>query len=140
VGRLFETIRQLVADGRYVIGQHAAERLDERGVLEWQVVDGIEEGLLLAERPDALPNPAVEVYQSLADGTDVKTTLNPSVQDAAEAALAEATRSVSDQTRHLVEPTVAYFFRNAWRRALDEDFVLHVGRPPPPWAWLPARS
>jgi hypothetical protein len=72
VGRLFETIRQLVADGRYVIGQHAAERLDERGVLEWQVVDGIEEGLLLAERPDALPNPAVEVYQSLADGTDVK--------------------------------------------------------------------
>lgn len=42
------------------------------------------------------------------------------------AALAEATRSVSDQMRHLVEPTVAYFFRNAWRRALDEDFVLHV--------------
>ena len=72
MGRLFETIRALVADGRYVVGQHAAERLDERGVLEWQAVDGIEDGLLIAERPDALPNPAVEVRQSLADGTGVK--------------------------------------------------------------------
>jgi adenylate cyclase len=42
------------------------------------------------------------------------------------AALSEATRGVSDQMRHLVDPTVTYFFRNAWRRALDEDFVLHV--------------
>lgn len=42
------------------------------------------------------------------------------------AALAEATRAVSDQIRHLVEPTVMYFFQNALRRALDEDFVLHV--------------
>jgi len=72
VGRLFETIRALVADGKYVVGQHAVERLEERGVLEWQVVDGIEDGSLIAERPDALPNPAVEVRQSLADGTDVK--------------------------------------------------------------------
>jgi hypothetical protein len=72
VGRLFETIRALVAGGKYVVGQHAAERLDERGVLEWQVVDGIEDGLLIAERPDDLPNPAVEVRQSLADGTEVK--------------------------------------------------------------------
>jgi hypothetical protein len=34
VPQLFETIRSLVAGGRYVVGQHAAERLDERGVLE----------------------------------------------------------------------------------------------------------
>jgi hypothetical protein len=72
VTTLFETIRRLVATGRYVIGQHASERLDERGILEWQVVDGIESGRLLSERPDALPNPAVEVEEILADGSRVK--------------------------------------------------------------------
>jgi class 3 adenylate cyclase/YHS domain-containing protein len=41
-------------------------------------------------------------------------------------ALAEATRGVGDQVRHLVEPTISYFFRNAWRRAFDDDFVVHV--------------
>src|SRR5690348_14315185 len=71
-GRLFETIRQLVLAGRYVVGQHASERLDERGVLEWQVVDGIERSALLTEHPDALPNPAIEARQALADGTEVK--------------------------------------------------------------------
>ena len=81
MGRLFETIRGLVARGQYVVGQHAAERLDERGVLEWQVVDGIGEGSLIAERPDAQPNPAVEVRQSLADGTDVKAVWSHLVSD-----------------------------------------------------------
>jgi hypothetical protein len=72
VATLFETIRELVGAGRYVVGQHAAERLDERGVLEWQIVDGIESGRQLSERPDDLPNPAVEVEEVLADGTEVK--------------------------------------------------------------------
>ncbi len=72
MSRLFQTIRDLVLAGRYVVGQHAAERLDERGVLEWQVVDGIEQGVLLSENPERLPNPTVEVRQSLADGTEVK--------------------------------------------------------------------
>ncbi|MDB5320787.1 MAG: hypothetical protein JWN40_2418 [Phycisphaerales bacterium] len=69
---LFDTIRELVAADRYIVGQHAAERLDERGILEWQVVDGLESGRLLRERPDDLPNPLVEVAQVLADGTDIK--------------------------------------------------------------------
>jgi hypothetical protein len=70
--RLFDTIRSLVLRHRYVIGEHATERLDERGILEWQVVDGIESGQLIVERPDARPNPAVEVHQVLADGTPIK--------------------------------------------------------------------
>jgi hypothetical protein len=28
MGRLFETIRRLVADEKYVVGEHAAERLE----------------------------------------------------------------------------------------------------------------
>jgi hypothetical protein len=53
-------------------GQHAAERLDERGILEWQVVDGVEHGECLAEHRDASPYPTVEVRQLLADGTPIK--------------------------------------------------------------------
>ena len=69
---LFDTIRALVLARRYVVGEHAVERLQERGLLEWQVVDGIERGQLIAQRPSALPNPLVEVRQTLADGTEVK--------------------------------------------------------------------
>lgn len=72
MGRLFETIRHLVLSERYVVGQHASERLEERGILEWQVIAGFDEGEWIAERPDARPNPAVEVRVTLADGTPVK--------------------------------------------------------------------
>jgi hypothetical protein len=72
MGALFDTIRQRVMNGRYIIGQHAIERLDERGILEWQVVDGIEHGRLLLERPADLPNPAIEALQILADGAEIK--------------------------------------------------------------------
>ena len=72
MGHVFHTIRQLVTEGKYVVGLHASERLEERGIMEWQVVAGLEDGELMAERPDATPNPAVEVRESLPDGTDVK--------------------------------------------------------------------
>jgi hypothetical protein len=55
-----------------VIGQHASERLDERGIMEWQVVAGLADGELIVERPGATPNPAVEVRQFLTDGTAFK--------------------------------------------------------------------
>lgn len=71
MGQLFDLIRTLVLSGRYVAGEHAVERLEERDILEWQIVDGIEWGKLLAERPGELPNPSVEVQQLLADGTVV---------------------------------------------------------------------
>jgi hypothetical protein len=48
------------------------ERLEERGILEWQAVAGLDEGRLLAELLDAAPNPAVEVRESLPDGTEFK--------------------------------------------------------------------
>ena len=70
--QLFETIRQLVEEEKYVIGQHASERMDERGILEWQAVAGLEDGDLIIERPDATPNPAIEVLETLPDGTEFK--------------------------------------------------------------------
>jgi hypothetical protein len=47
MAQLFDTIRQLVAEEKYLIGQHASERLDERGIMEWQAVVGLEEGELI---------------------------------------------------------------------------------------------
>lgn len=70
--QLFDVIQQLVAEERYIVGQHASERLEERNIMEWQVVAGIEDGELIAERPDAMPNPAIEVRESLPDGTEYK--------------------------------------------------------------------
>jgi hypothetical protein len=72
MAQLFDQIRQLVAEERYVIGEHAAERLEERGIMEWQAVTGLEDGELIAERPDATPNPTVEVREMLPDGTEFK--------------------------------------------------------------------
>ncbi len=69
---LFDLIRQLVDEGKYVIGKHAAERLEERGFLEWQAVAGLEDGILITERPQAEPNPVVEVREVLPDGTEFK--------------------------------------------------------------------
>jgi hypothetical protein len=72
MGQLFDTIRQLVDEEKYVVGQHASERLEERGIMEWQAVAGLADGELLAERPNATPNPAVEVRETLPDGTEFK--------------------------------------------------------------------
>lgn len=72
MGELHRTIRRLVAERNYVVGEHAAERLEERGIMEWQVVDGPITGELIVERPGAKPNPVVEVRESLPDGTKFK--------------------------------------------------------------------
>lgn len=44
MGQLFNTIRQLVAEEKYLVGQHASERLEERGIMEWQAVAGLDDG------------------------------------------------------------------------------------------------
>jgi len=40
--------------------------------MEWQVVAGLLDAELIAARPDAKPNPAVEVRTCLPDGTEFK--------------------------------------------------------------------
>jgi uncharacterized protein DUF4258 len=68
----FRPSRSLLRKANTVVGLHASERLEERGVLEWQVVDGLESAALLAERPNDKPHPAIEVEQVLPDGTALK--------------------------------------------------------------------
>jgi hypothetical protein len=69
---LFNIILRLVADEKYVVGLHASERLEERGIMEWQVVAGLPDAELITARPDAEPNPAIEVRTCLPDGTEFK--------------------------------------------------------------------
>ena len=72
MSRLFDTIRRLIAEDKYIIGSHASERLEERGIMEWQAVAGVADGQLISERTRATPNPAVELQQTLPDGTEFK--------------------------------------------------------------------
>ena len=69
---LFNRIRVAVAPDRVTIGDHADDRLRERRIPVWQVLAGLDEGKLLRERPNAKPNPAIEVEQVLADGASIK--------------------------------------------------------------------
>jgi hypothetical protein len=68
MGQFVRRDSALVAQEKYVIGEHASERLEERGIMV-----GLASGTLMAERPRATPNPAIEVRQPLRDGTEFKT-------------------------------------------------------------------
>ena len=59
----YRDLRRLVMNGDYVVGQHASERLEERGLLQWQAVVGMDEAGLIAEDESAIPNPKVEVSE-----------------------------------------------------------------------------
>ena len=69
---LFAAIREAVSDERYLVGLHAYDRMQRRGILEWQIVAGLLDGELEAERPRSVPNPAIEVRETLPDGTDFR--------------------------------------------------------------------
>ncbi len=46
MAQLFSTIQQLVADEKYLVREHASERLEERGIMEWQAVVALTDGNL----------------------------------------------------------------------------------------------
>jgi len=69
---MLQQIRDLVAAGDYVVTKHAAERLRQRGIMAWQAVVGLDDGELMLERAEDKPFPAIEVRESLPDGTEFK--------------------------------------------------------------------
>lgn len=72
MGKLFEQIRQLVLEEKYLIGDHASERLEERGIMEWQAVSGLDDGICIAENLNREPNPTIEVEETMPDGKEFK--------------------------------------------------------------------
>ena len=69
---LFQIIQGLVANGQYVIGQHASDRMEERGIIEWQVVDGFSDCVLLLERQQDKPFPSIEVEELLPEARKLR--------------------------------------------------------------------
>ena len=72
MGRLFDVIRDLVAEDKYLVGEHAAERLEERRIMEWQAIAGLASASLIVEQLEAKPHPTVQVSELLPDGTEFK--------------------------------------------------------------------
>lgn len=72
MGHLSNRILTAIAADRFVVSDHADNQLRERSIMAWQVVDGAAHARLLSERPWTLPNPSIELDQSLADGTPIK--------------------------------------------------------------------
>ena len=69
--RLAEHLLGAIVDGRYLVGDHASNQLDRRGIVEWAVVAGSAE----ADWDDAVVRPASKPHATalirilLPDGT-----------------------------------------------------------------------
>jgi len=72
MGSLFGQVQRAVREDRYLFSDHADNMLRERGIVHWQIVEGVARAQLLSERPATKPNPTVELEQTLPDGTPVK--------------------------------------------------------------------
>ncbi len=69
---LFDEIRDAVDDERFIVGNHADERLRQRRIELWQVLAELDEAILVEERPLDAPNPSIVLEQSLPDGTEIR--------------------------------------------------------------------
>ncbi len=72
MGKLLEKIRAAVSNDRFVVSWHADERCEEREISPWQLAVGIDDAVLVRERPRSKPNPSVVVRQRLADERSVE--------------------------------------------------------------------
>lgn len=71
MGRLYDSIREAVAEDRFLVSWHGDERCEERGVSPWQLIADLNSAELVDERPTSLPNPSVRLRHTLADGSTV---------------------------------------------------------------------
>ena len=68
---LTDLIQSAVREGRFAVSHHAHRRLRERRIELWQVKVGMDEAVVVEERPQDQPNPSIVTQQALADGTTV---------------------------------------------------------------------
>jgi len=64
-------IADAVRAERFAISSHAADRLLERDVEIWQIIDGFDRGETVSIDPKAMPNPKILRRQLLADGIEI---------------------------------------------------------------------
>jgi len=69
VSKLLDNIVTAINADRFIVSWHADERCEERGISAWQLAAGIDDALLLHERPRSKPNPSVILRQRLSDAS-----------------------------------------------------------------------
>jgi hypothetical protein len=69
---LARSILSSIEQGRYLVTDHADERLRERGILLWQVLEGVGRPICTFDDPGATPFPKSEIDFYLVDGTRVR--------------------------------------------------------------------
>jgi len=68
---LLKTIREAVEEDRYELSIHADNRIEERGLMVWQIASALSDAKVLKARLDDRPWPSLLVSQILPDGTEV---------------------------------------------------------------------
>ncbi len=66
---LHRRIRAAIRRDKVVFSVHADNRLQQRRIVRWQVVEGFEAGELLQAYISNKPNPKILLRQTLADGS-----------------------------------------------------------------------
>jgi Domain of unknown function (DUF4258) len=72
MGDLFDKIIEAVQQERFVVSNHADDRLRERKIVVWQVISEIDHAIIVEERPHDTPFPSAIVEQFLPDGTPIR--------------------------------------------------------------------
>jgi hypothetical protein len=81
MARLLDQILNAIKAERYVVSNHADDRLRERLIELWQITSSVEGAKLIEERPNDTPNPSVVLEQTLPDGTAVRVVWSYVVSD-----------------------------------------------------------
>ena len=68
---LDEKIRCAIGDDRVAFTVHADNRIAQRGMVRWHLVESFDHGIVLQSFPQSRPHPTIKVRQVLVDGTSV---------------------------------------------------------------------
>ena len=66
-----DLIQSAIQNGNFSISIHARQRLRQRKISLWQVETGVDNWIVLEERPQDNPNPSIVCEQSLPDGAKI---------------------------------------------------------------------
>lgn len=71
MGKTYDSIRALVAEGRVRISEHGYDELAADGLLARELVEGVEAGELVEDYPDFPKGPCILLLQRTRDGRPV---------------------------------------------------------------------
>jgi hypothetical protein len=72
MGTLFSNIIKAIEANRFIVSNHADDRLRERMIELWTLTASVDDARLIVERPNDTPNPSIVLEQTLPDGTTIR--------------------------------------------------------------------